>query len=643
MKSDIRTEWSRRILVGDGAMGTYLYQQGFPVGISYEELNLTKPEVIADVHRRYYQAGARVIETNTFTATREKLAKFGLENEVEEINRAGVRIAREAVGEDAFVVGAVGSIRAGKRKNMRTAAIRADFTEQIEALLAEGVDGLMLETFFDVEEMMLAMELIRERSDLPVISQFAVEEAGRTTDGYEMTRAFELVSKAGADLIGFNCRSGPNRMLRSLESLGEMEGQHFSVYPNAGIPDYVDGKFTYMATPAYFADNAVKFASLGARLIGGCCGTTPEHIEAMAKVLNKLDVNVLAQQQLEADALSAMNRESAVQPSVVPAGKTSSEAHSSVEIRQIHEPNIVELVKQRHTVIVELDPPKDLNIDTFIEGSIALQEAKVDAITMADNSLAVTRMSNSALAYLLHDKLGIRPLVHIACRDRNLIGTQSHMMGFDAMGIDHVLAVTGDPARFGDLPGSSSVYDLTSFEIIRMIKQLNEGISFSGKPLKQKAGFVVGAAFNPNVKYLDKAVKRLERKIESGADYIMTQPVYDADLIEEIYQSTKHLEVPIFLGIAPLASGGNAEYLHNEVPGIQLSDEVRERMAGLKGPEGRAMGVQIAKELLDVAVQRFNGIYLMTPFMAYQMTVDLTRYVWEITNRSDSHLYPMTK
>jgi 5,10-methylenetetrahydrofolate reductase len=293
------------------------------------------------------------------------------------------------------------------------------------------------------------------------------------------------------------------------------------------------------------------------------------------------------------------------------------------------EPNIVDLVRQRHTVIVELDPPRDLDITKFMAGAQALKDAKADALTMADNSLAVTRMSNMALAALLKERVGIRPLAHIACRDRNLIGTQSHMMGFDALGIDHVLAVTGDPAKFGDLPGSSSVYDLTSFEIIRMIKQLNEGIAFSGKPLKQKAKFIIGAAFNPNVKHLDKAVQRLERKISAGADYIMTQPVYDPALIERVAEMTKHLSVPIFLGIFPLASGRNAEYLHNEVPGIQLSDTVRQRMSGLEGAAGRAEGVKIAEELLDVTMAYFNGIYIMTPFMAYEMTASLTEYVRE--------------
>lgn len=624
MKLDLRAALQRDILTGDGAMGTYLYQMGFPVGISYEELNLLRPETVADVHRRYFEAGARLIETNTFSANREKLSKYGLEGDVEAINRAGVELARKAVGDAAYVVGAIGSIRAGKRKNVRTADVEASLREQIGILLDSPVDGLLLETFYDLEELQLALRIIRSMSDLPVICQFANEGTGSTQDGVPLQEAFLRLQGDGADVIGFNCRVGPNGILRSMEKLTPLAGVPFSAFPNAGLPDYVDGQYTYAATPQYFAESALRFADLGARIIGGCCGTTPEHIAAVAQALQGY---VPAAPGTAAPARTARVLEPAPAKPAPPAGK----------------PSLLELVKQRKTVIVELDPPRDLDIEKFMQGSKALQDVHVDAITMADNSLAVTRMSNLALGYLVQDKLGARPLIHIACRDRNMIGTQSHLMGLHALGIDHVLAVTGDPAKFGDLPGSSSVYDLTSFEIIRMIKQLNEGIAFSGKPLKQKANFVVGAAFNPNVKHLDKAVQRLERKIEAGADYIMTQPVYDARLIEQIYEATKHLNIPVFIGIAPLASGGNAEYLHNEVPGIRLSDEVRARMNGLKGPEGRAMGVEIAKELLDAAMPYFNGIYLMTPFLAYEMCVDLTKYVWEKSNRHDFHLYPLSK
>ncbi|OXM85864.1 bifunctional homocysteine S-methyltransferase/methylenetetrahydrofolate reductase [Paenibacillus rigui] len=637
MKLDLREALRQHILVGDGAMGTYLYQMGFPVGISYEELNLLKPDVIADVHRRYYEAGARIIETNTFSATREKLSKYGLEQEVEAINRAGVTLARNAVGSDAYVVGAIGSIRGGKRKNVRTSKVKEDFRQQIEVLLDSGVDGFLLETFYDLEELLLVLKTIRKLSELPVICQFATEGTGTTQDGVSLPDAFAKLKQSGADVVGFNCRSGPNGLLRSLERVtGLKEELPFSVFPNAGIPDYVDGRFTYAATPQYFAETALRFADLGARIIGGCCGTTPEHIAAMAKALEGYTPH-LAKPSADASAArtAAPGVEKAAMVQTEPV-LTVVNGSGSADDAGTEEPNIVDLVKQRHTVIVELDPPRDLDIEKFMQGAQALKEAHVDALTMADNSLAVTRMSNLALGYLVKEQTGLRPLIHIACRDRNMIGTQSHMMGLHALGIDHVLAVTGDPARFGDLPGSSSVYDLTSFEIIRMIKQLNEGVAFSGKALKRKASFIVGAAFNPNVKYLDKAVQRLERKIEAGADYIMTQPVYNTELIEKIYESTKHLDVPIFIGIMPLASGGNANYLHNEVPGIQLSDEVRQRMGDLKGEEGRAMGVQIAKELLDCAMQYFNGIYLMTPFLSYDMTVKLTNYVWEKSGRTVS-------
>ncbi|BFH61576.1 bifunctional homocysteine S-methyltransferase/methylenetetrahydrofolate reductase [Paenibacillus azoreducens] len=620
MKPDLRKALDTQVLVGDGAMGTFLYQMGFPVGISYEELNLTNPDVIKDVHRRYVEAGARVLETNTFSANFDKLSKYGLETKVGEINRAGVRIARDAAGANGYVVGAVGSIRGGKRTNVSTGELKKYFEQQIQAILTEGVDGILLETFYDVEELVLALSIARRLTDAPVICQFAVEDVARTLDGYTMPEAFRIMQQEGADCIGFNCRTGPNGIMSAMKTLGGHLPAPMSVYPNAGVADYVDGEYQYGAGPEYFGQMAVKFADLGSRLIGGCCGTTPAHIAAIAGALEGYVPESIAYEPIPEQAAPVV-------------------LHEHLKPEEKREPTLVDLVKQRHTVIVELDPPRDLDISKFMDGANRLKQAGADALTLADNSLAVTRMSNMALGHLVQVETGLRPLVHIACRDRNLIGTQSHMMGFDALGIDHVLAVTGDPARFGDLPGSSSVYDLTSFEIIRMIKQLNEGIAFSGKPLKQKAKFVVGAAFNPHGKHLDKAVKRLERKIEAGADYIMTQPVYDPELIRAVKEATSHLDIPIFMGIMPLASGRNAEYLHNEVPGIQLSDDVRSRMAGLEGEEGRAMGVRIAKELLDVAMDNFNGIYLMTPFTLYEMSAQLIEHVWKKSGRQLSPLF----
>ncbi|BCG58972.1 bifunctional homocysteine S-methyltransferase/methylenetetrahydrofolate reductase [Paenibacillus sp. URB8-2] len=622
MKPDLRSAWASKVLVGDGAMGTFLYQKGFPVGISYEELNLTSPEVIEEVHRSYIEAGAELLESNTYSANYDKLSKFGLESKVEEINRAGIRIARQAAGSGGYVVGAVGSIRAGKRASLSASELKKYFGQQIGAMLEEDVDGIILETFYDLEELHLALRTARKLSNLPVICQFAVDETAMTMDGLTLPEAFRILEEDGADIIGFNCRTGPIGIKRALGTLQGSLTLPVSVYPNAGLADYVDGHYKYGASPEYFGQMARDFADMGSRIIGGCCGTTPHHIAEISAALKGYEPLPL--------------------PGPAPKEKISVRLQESLaddSAADGREPNLIDIVKERHAVIVELDPPRDLDISKFMAGAEALRRAGADALTLADNSLAVCRMSNMALGSLVQQRTGLRPLVHIACRDRNLIGTQSHLMGLDALDIDHVLAVTGDPARFGDLPGSSSVYDLTSFEIIRMIKQLNDGIAFSGKPLKQKANFIIGAAFNPNVKHLGKAVERLEKKIAFGADYIMTQPVYDRELIHKIADATAHLNIPIFIGIMPLASGRNAEYLHNEVPGIQLSEEVLGRMKGLQGEVGRAEGVAIAKELLDAATERFNGIYLMTPFMFYDMSAQLLNHVWAKSGRQLSPLF----
>jgi len=607
-KPDLRAALKDGVIIGDGAMGTYLYQLGFPIGISSEELNITKPEAIRDVHRQYYEAGARLIETNTFAANRWKLARYGLEDQVEAINRAGVRLAREGAGADAYIAGAVGPVRSGLRAPVSDEEVRSAFEEQIRVLIDAGVDAIIMETFQDADEAFIAVRAARALTDAPIICQLTAEAGAESADGKPLDEVFRKLIEEGANVVGLNCHSGPYGIIRTLEKLQRSADYPLSIFPNAGLPEYRDGAYSYPAGPGYFGDNARTIAELGARIVGGCCGTTPEHIASIAKALETFHP--------------------AAETKRSPEGKEPEKPRVQVQdTNPPREPSIVDLVRERHTIIVELDPPRDLNIEKFMKGAEALHEAGVDAITMADNSLAMTRMSNAALGFLVKERLGAKPLVHIACRDRNLIGAQSHLMGLHAMGIDHVLAITGDPARFGDLPGASSVYDMTSFEMIRMIKQMNEGIAFSGKQLKEKANFVVGAALNPNVKYLHKAIERLEKKIEAGADYVMTQPVYDAELIVKLHEAAKHLDIPIFIGIMPFTSGRNAEYLHNEVPGITLSNEVRSRMAGLEGEEGRRESLAISKELLDVAMEYFHGIYIMTPFMAYSMSVELTKYV----------------
>ncbi|WP_286886833.1 bifunctional homocysteine S-methyltransferase/methylenetetrahydrofolate reductase [Aneurinibacillus sp. UBA3580] len=607
-KENLKTYLNNHLLIGDGAMATWLYQLGVPIGICYEELSLSDPEIIRTVHRSYYEAGARFIQTNTYGAHRDALARHGLQDKVERMNRAAAKVAREAVGDDAYVVGGIGSIIAGRvRDAQQMDTYGEQYEEQASALLAGGVDAILLETFLDLDELLLALDIIRPLTKLPIIAQLATIEVGRTRDGYTLTRAFSELKKAGADVVGLNCRMGPAEILRSIENTVVPEDTPLSVFPNAGRLAMSDGEYSYASVPQYFGESALRFRAQGARLIGGCCGTTPEHIRMMAQVL------------AERDPL----------PRVNPVITVKEEERTPIRIvSPERSKGIVDTVRQRHTVIVELDPPRDLDTEKFLKGAAALKEAGADAITLADNSLATTRMSNMALGSIIKTKFGAEPLLHIACRDRNLIGQQSHLMGLYALGINQVLVITGDPARFGDLPGASSVFDVSSFDLIRMIKQLNEGFTFSGKPLKQRGDFVVGAAFNPHVRQFDAALRRLEKKVEAGADYIMTQPVYDREMIERIYEGTKHLDIPIFIGIMPLTSSRNAEFLHNEVPGIKLSDEARARMhAHEPGEEARREGVAIARELVDMAMEYFNGIYLITPFFYYEMTVELTRYV----------------
>jgi methionine synthase I (cobalamin-dependent)/5,10-methylenetetrahydrofolate reductase len=611
-KRCLKEHLRENLIVGDGAMATYLYQQGVPVGLCYEELCLTRPDLILEVHRAYFEAGARLLETNTYGANRERLTRYGLEGKVTRINRAAVRLAREAAGNEAFVAGAIGSVLAGRVPRYDRDEYRDMYEEQATALLHAGADAILLETFLDLEELLLAVEVIRPLTEVPLIAQLALLEVGRTRDGYPLTEAFRRLQEAGVDGVGLNCRLGPAECLRSLEQAAVPEDVYLSAFPNAGRLGITDGEYRYKSSPEYFRESALRLREQGVRLIGGCCGTTPQHIRAMAEALRGL--SPLPRINPEGASLERDSVPLAVQP-------------------PRKEPAITEKVEAERTVIVEYDPPRDLDIARFLHGATRLKEAGADVITLADNSMATARMSNMALGAILKSR-GIEPLVHVTCRDRNLIGQQSHLMGLWALGIDQVLVVTGDPTRIGDLPGSSSVYDVSSFDLIRMVKQLNEGISFSGKPLKQRARFVVGAAFNPHVHNLEAAVRRLEKKVEAGADFVMTQPVYDPETIGRIHEATRHVGIPVFIGIMPLTGFRNALFLHNEVPGIKIAPEVMERMRRCRGKEeSRREGVAIARELVDAALEHFRGIYLITPFFHWRMTAELTRHIRERDRR----------
>ncbi|MYL51618.1 bifunctional homocysteine S-methyltransferase/methylenetetrahydrofolate reductase [Halobacillus litoralis] len=604
---DLREALKHKTLIGDGAMGTLLYSYG--IDRCFEELNLSHSEEVLNVHRAYVNAGADVIQTNTYGANYIKLERYGLQDQVKEINTAAVKLAKQAAGEAPYVVGTIGGVRGARKQAISTEEIKRSFREQLYCLLFEQVDGLLFETFYDLEELITVLKIARKETDLPIIAQVSMHEAGVLQDGTPLPDALEQLEGLGADVVGVNCRLGPYHTIQSLEDVPLPEKAVLSAYPNASLPAYQDGRLVYPTDPVYFQKSAQSLFEQGARLIGGCCGTTPEHIEAIAaRVKGKPPIK---------DKVVPIKEKTEVRASETKDGR----------------PHLHEKAKKGRSIIVELDPPKKLKTDRFLKGAKALHEAGVDSVTLADNSLASPRISNTAMASIIKQRYGIDPLVHIACRDRNLLGLQSHLMGLHALGIRQLLAVTGDPTKIGDFPGATSVYDLNSFDLVHYIKQMNKGISFSGKNLGESTSFSVAAAFNPNVRNLNRAVGRLEKKIKYGADYFISQPVFNEEQIIEVYEATKHIDAPIYIGIMPLTSARNAEFLHNEVPGITLAPEVLEKMelAGSDKEQAQAEGLSISKSLIDTALDLFNGIYLITPFLRYEMTVELTNYIKQQT------------
>jgi len=478
---------TNQILIADGAMGTLLYSYG--TDCCFEELNLSQPDQIQQIHKAYIDAGADVIQTNTYAGNYLKLQRYGLEDSVKEINSAAVRNAKKAAQNNAYVLGTIGGNRGVKPDSVSIEELKRSFREQLYCILLEGVDGLLLETFYDLEELETVLTIARKETKLPIIAQVSLQEPGVLQNQMSVNQALTRLEGLGADVIGLNCRLGPHHMLLTLEQIELPKHAFLSAYPNASLPTYTDGKFHYEGDAEYFQKSARSFRNQGVRLIGGCCGTTPAHIKAFAAEL-KNSVPVTEK------VVKLKPKKTVVEPSAV-----------TREFAPLQE-----IVKERPSVIVELDPPRKLNTTKFFEGAKALKAAGIDSITLADNSLATVRISNESLGYLVKEKLDLRPLIHISCRDRNIIGLQSHLMGLHTLGLNDVLAITGDPARVGDFPGASSVYDVSSFELIQMIKQLNSGLSFSGKDLGQKTAFSIAAAFNPNVRSLEKAVKRLEKK-----------------------------------------------------------------------------------------------------------------------------------
>ena len=605
--SQLLNKLKNNILVADGAIGTILYSEG--LNTCPEAYNLTHPDKVQRIHQSYIEAGADIIQTNTYGANFEKLKVFGLEHKVKDIHQAAVQIAKQAANNDTFILGTVGGFRGIKQEDLGLSAIQYHTEIQVDTLVEAGVDGLLFETYYDLEELTNIIKATRRKYDIPIIAQLTALNTNYLRDGSEINTALKQVAASGADIIGLNCHHGPHHMQQSFSHIELPEGAYLSCYPNASLLDIENSEFRYSDNAAYFGKVTQQLINEGVRLIGGCCGTTPEHIQFIKSSIK--------------DLKPVSNKK------VIPITKQSSRSNTTSQ-----QQTLTSKVKQHPTIIVELDTPKHLDTDKFFRNIKKLDDANIDAVTLADNSLATVRISNIAAASIIKQQYAIEPLVHITCRDRNLIGLQSHLLGLSLLGVNEILTITGDPSKIGHLPGASNVYDVNSKGLTEIALRFNKGINTDGDALKTKTNFNIAGAFDPNVKKLDGAVRRLEKKLESGMNYFITQPVYSAEKIKEVYEATKHLDAPFFIGIMPVTSYKNALFLHNEVPGIKLSDEILEQFEAVKNDKAKtkALSLELSKDLIDTVHEYFNGLYLITPFQSVEYTLELASYSKQITS-----------
>lgn len=595
----------REVLTGDGALGTMFYARGVGLDSNFEQLNLLRPALVRELADEYVASGAQVIETNTFGANYTRLAAMGLGQRVAEINLAGARIARQAAdrGDGLLVAGSVGPLgrirgEEAEPDRERTAEL---FRVQCQALAEGGVDLLLLETFSSLPQLVAAVGAARG-TGLPVAASMAFLEGGRSGDGATVEEFCAAMELAGADLVGANCGAGPLELVRVVRRLAGVTDKPISAYANSGFPEYHEGRFIYRSTPAYLASMAEELVAAGASLVGGCCGTTPEHIAAISRVLS--------------------GRRPAPRP--CPAVISVSEPAGSPPASG---GSFLDPWGRRKVITVELDPPKGLDCGRIIEGCRRLKRAGADAINLAENPLARPRMGNIALGSLIQQQVGIPVIIHVTGRDRNLIGMQSDLMGASLLGIRSILAVTGDPATMGDHAGATSVFDLHSLTLIKLLSDLNRGVNAMGSPIGGGTGFTIGAAFNPNARDLPNQAGRLRKKVENGAMFSQTQPIYDPGLFFQSRELTAGCGIPLIPGIMPLVSQRNADYLHNEVPGISIPETILARMAGLEKEAGVAEGLAIAREFIDATFDAAGGYYLMPPFGKVELALELMDHI----------------
>jgi homocysteine S-methyltransferase len=583
----------------DGAMGTLLYQKGVFINRCYDELNVREPDLIHDIHRSYVKAGAEILETNSFGANRVKLAEYGLDGSVREINARAAQIAKSAAGDRALVAGAIGplGIRIEPYGAMSLDEARSIFREQAEALLEGGADLIILETFSDLSEIRQALLAVREAGDIPVVAQMTVQEDCATSYGTGVDVLSPRLHEWGADVIGLNCSVGPDGILRAIETMVSATPRPVSAQPNAGMPREIHGRKMYMASPEYMAKYAGRLIRTGAKFVGGCCGTTPEHIKAMADA-----IHALAPRHVHVQV---------AQPELEEAVATTPLSDRSAWGRKLATGELV--------TTVEIVPPRGITPAKMLAGVRLLKQAGVDCVNVPDGPRAQMRMGVLPTATLVEQIVGIESVVHYCCRDRNLLGMLSDLLGAHALGLRNLLLITGDPPKMGPYPEATAVFDIDSIGLTNLVARLNRGMDPGGNGIGEPTSFTIGVGVNPGATDAEYELNRFYWKVEAGAEYAITQPVFDPEQLLAFIEETKKrgIWIPIVAGIWPLVSARNAEFMANEVPGVIVPPEILKRMqrANEKGKEFALMeGIAIAREMFERVQPYVQGLQVSAPF-----------------------------
>jgi methionine synthase I (cobalamin-dependent)/5,10-methylenetetrahydrofolate reductase len=613
MPADLIDRLKKSPVLCDGAMGTLLYSKGVFINRCYDELNLSQPDLIRGIHHEYLQAGAEIIETNTFGGNSFRLARHGMTDKVRDINLAGARLARDAAKSfDVWVAGAVGplGIRIEPLGKTSFAEARTAFREQIEALVEGGVNVLIMETFGYVEELHQAILAAREVDpNIPVVAQVTVDEDSNCLDGSTPETFAPRLEEWGADVIGCNCSVGPVAMLEAMERVRAATSLPLSAQPNAGIPRSVEGRNIYLCSPEYMASYARKFVTAGVRLIGGCCGSTPDHIRVMKSALRAG----------EARAKTSPTRVSSG-PKAVTTAAAPLENRSRLGAK---------IASGEFVTMVEIVPPKGTDIRKEVEGSRFLKSVGVDVINIPDSPRASARMSNQALSLLIQQQVGIETILHYTCRDRNVLCIQSDLLGAAATGIRNLICITGDPPKMGSYPDATAVFDVDAIGLVNIVHNLNRGLDIGGNAIGAGTSFVIGVGANPGVSNLDEEVRRFEYKVEAGAEFAVTQPVFDLGLLETFLKRIEHCRIPIIAGIWPLVSARNAEFMKNELR-VSVPDHILQRMSNAVSPEAaREEGISIAREMLSSVRGMVQGAQISAPQGKYSAAVDVLEVLGE--------------